>query len=97
MLHDNLVQLSEHFQIFNDVTVLVRDQYQEELLNWHVHVSDYVSLNMRALLARVDELWKVGHVLLELKAIDCDKLACEENFAPFGADRSANDYHVLLN
>ena len=97
MLHDNLVQLSEHFQIFNDVTVLVRDQDQEELLNWHVHVPDHVSLNVRALLARVDELWEVCHVLFELEAIYRDKLTCEKNFAPLGADRSANDYHVLVN
>ena len=64
MLHNNLVELSQHFQILDDVGVLVRDEHQEQLLDRHIDVPDHICLYVRALLARFDQLREVSHVFL---------------------------------
>lgn len=86
MLYDDLIELSEYFQILYDIRVLIRYQDKEQLLDWHVYVSDHVCLNMSTLFSRFNKLWKIRHVLLEFETIDCHELSCKEYFAGFRAN-----------
>ena len=80
MVDDDLVELAKYFQIFDDVRIFVGYEHQKKLLNRYIDIADYISLDMCALPSRLDQLWKVRHVLLHLKPVNCDKLACNQNF-----------------
>ena len=49
MVCHNLIELSQHFQILNDVRVLIRNQDQKQFVDWDIDVSNDIGLDMRAL------------------------------------------------
>ena len=49
---DDLLHLSDDFDIFNNVRVLSGDENEEEPLHWLIHVSDVVRLDKGALFLR---------------------------------------------
>ena len=92
----NLIKLSQHFQILNDVWVLIRDQHKEQFVDWDIDVSNDIRLDMRALPAWLYQFGEVGHVLLHLQAINGYELTSYQYLAAFTADTCANHYHVVF-
>ena len=95
VVHDDLVELAQHFQVLDDVGILVRDEHQEEFVNGNVHVADHICLDVRALAARLNEFGEVGHVLLHLEAVDGHELARYEDFARLAADARTDHHHFF--
>ena len=93
---DDLVELAEHFQVFDNVRVFVGDEYQEKFIDGDVNIADHVRLHMSALSARLDQFREVRHILLHFQAIDSDELACNQNLARLAADTSTDNDHLLL-
>ena len=97
VLNNNLIQLSQHFKVFNDVWVFVRDKDQKQFFNWYIHIPNYVCFNVSALLARFQKLGEVCHVLLKFEPIDCHELTSHENFPRFWTNWCADYDHNQIN
>ena len=95
-MHDNLVQLAQHFQILDNVRILVRDEDEEELIDRHEDVPDHICLYMRCLSTLLNELGEVCHVLLHLEAINRDELTRDEDLARLATDAGTDYYHDLF-
>ena len=74
MMHDDLVELSEHLQVLNNVRILVCYEHKEKLVNWYEDISDHICLNMSRLPSLFNELWEICHVLFHLETVNRDEL-----------------------
>ena len=90
----NLVKLSQHFQILNDVRVLIRNQDKEQFVDWDIDVSNDIRLDMRALPAWLYQFGEVGHVLLHLQTVNRHELPRYQDLPAFAADTCADHYHM---
>ena len=96
MVCHNLIKLSQHFQILNDVRVLIRNQDQKQFVDWDIDVSNDIGLDMRALPAGLYQFGEVGHVLLHFQAVNGYELPSYQDLAAFAADTCADYYHVVF-